>query len=316
MSRVSARRCAVGHSPLTATAATTCFSLPRTSLSLARRATRAPHARRGGEPLVQSTAPRFPRRGLARRAASFLDYTRRLGALTNARDGLPAYARNGILGERLAGVTLAQRNIKRSRESAERVLAEFLEYDRRTRFTGEYLPKVDGATMHYALEARSPFLDQKLWEYAAALPFDLRLKGGTLKAVLRELARRRIGDVARGRKRASASGYALDGGDVGARAWKRLCAIPFWVAKEDRAGMPQAVCMDSSAAKRLADVVALVLETWMRHERSANVFDRPRNVERLTMATLKARETNECERASLVLDLKALPPSASLRPLR
>jgi asparagine synthase (glutamine-hydrolysing) len=51
--------------------------------------------------------------------------------------------------------------------------------------------------MHYALEARAPFLDQKIWEYAAALPAQVRFHGGNLKAVLREIVRRRVGsDVA------------------------------------------------------------------------------------------------------------------------
>src|SRR5205085_7063150 len=98
--------------------------------------------------------------------------------------------------------TVAQRRIAWSPESARRVLTEFLAYDRRTRFVGEYLTKVDGATMHYALEARSPFLDQDLWEFAARLPYDVRLRGGQLKAALRELARKALGErVARGRKR-------------------------------------------------------------------------------------------------------------------
>jgi asparagine synthase (glutamine-hydrolysing) len=60
------------------------------------------------------------------------------------------------------------------------LLPDFLEYDFNQRFTGEYLPKVDGATMHYALEARSPFLDQELWSYAASLPFPIRLRHHTL----------------------------------------------------------------------------------------------------------------------------------------
>jgi asparagine synthase (glutamine-hydrolysing) len=51
--------------------------------------------------------------------------------------------------------------------------------------------------MHYALEARAPFLDQKIWEFAAALPPEVRFHGGNLKAVLREIVRRRVGpDVA------------------------------------------------------------------------------------------------------------------------
>ena len=241
---------------------------------------------------------RFPRRGLARRAASFLDYTTGgLGAVTNARDGLPVYRRHAILGERLAGASLAQRDIPRSSESARRVLAEFLEYDRRTRFTGEYLPKVDGATMHYALEARSPFLDQKLWEYAAALPFDLRLKGGTLKAVLRELARRRIGErVASGRKR----GFGIPATRWMASRWRARVEETLGDSILGREGWIDA----GNALKRFAVEAErgeaslqtwylFVLETWMRHERSANVFEPPAgNVERLTMATLRARESN------------------------
>ncbi len=82
------------------------------------------------------------------------------------------------------------------------MLTQFLAYDRRTRFTGEYLTKVDGGAMYHALEARSPFLDQEVWAFAASLPYDIRLRGGRLKAVLREIARRRISSrVASGRKR-------------------------------------------------------------------------------------------------------------------
>jgi asparagine synthase (glutamine-hydrolysing) len=47
--------------------------------------------------------------------------------------------------------------------------------------------------MQYSLEARSPFLDQVLWEFAASLPVGLRLRGGRSKAILREIARRRLG---------------------------------------------------------------------------------------------------------------------------
>src|SRR5947207_5468593 len=138
-----------------------------------------------------------------RRAVHFLDYaTGGLGAFIDAHDGLPTYHREGLLGERLATVTIEQRRIPWSADSGRRVLSEYLEYDRRTQFVAEYLTKVDGAAMHYALEARSPFLDQDLWEFACTLPPAIRLRRGGLKAVLRELARRRIGDrIARGRKR-------------------------------------------------------------------------------------------------------------------
>ena len=144
-----------------------------------------------------------PQVGVMARAAHLVDYaTGGIGAVANAHDGLPVYWRNGLLGERLAGHTVAQRQVAWSHDSARHLLSEFLEYDRRTRFTGEYLTKVDGGTMRYAIEARSPFLDHLLWEYAGSLPFELRLHGGQSKSILREIARRRIGErVASGAKR-------------------------------------------------------------------------------------------------------------------
>ncbi len=146
---------------------------------------------------------RLPRRGLLKRAGSFFDYAAGgLGAVANAHDGLPVYRRHGLLGDRLVDANVSQREIPWSHESARNLLQQFLAYDRKTRFVGEYMTKVDGSTMFHGLEARSPFLDQDLWEFAGTLPFELRLRQNQLKAVLRELARRRIGErVARGPKR-------------------------------------------------------------------------------------------------------------------
>jgi asparagine synthase (glutamine-hydrolysing) len=59
---------------------------------------------------------------------------------------------------------------------------------------GSYLPedllvKMDVATMANSLEARSPFLDHKVMEFAARLPIDFKLRGMTLKYLLRKVAR-------------------------------------------------------------------------------------------------------------------------------
>lgn len=138
-----------------------------------------------------------------RRPKHFLDYaTGGIGAATRVHDGLPYYDRLGIRGERITHGTISQRQIPLTDAPARNILSDWLDYDQRTRFTGEFMTKVDGGAMHYAIEARSPLLDCRLWEFAARLPFALRLNGGVLKAVLREVARRRIGpEVATGRKR-------------------------------------------------------------------------------------------------------------------
>jgi asparagine synthase (glutamine-hydrolysing) len=106
-----------------------------------------------------------------------------------------------MLGNRLHGRSLPLRQIPASAEGGRRLLSEVFQYHREIHFTSEFMPKVDGATMHYALEARAPLLDQKVWEFAAALPPEVRFHGGAPKAILREIARRRIGpDVASRRK--------------------------------------------------------------------------------------------------------------------
>ena len=122
--------------------------------------------------------------------------------MVKVKPGFPSLQRQGVSGERLDDQDVSRRRIPQSAESARSLLNEFLEYDRRGRFVGEYMVKVDGATMYYALEARAPFLDADLCEFARSLPYELRLRNGQLKAVLRELARREIGErVARGKKR-------------------------------------------------------------------------------------------------------------------
>jgi asparagine synthase (glutamine-hydrolysing) len=49
----------------------------------------------------------------------------------------------------------------------------------------DLLVKVDVASMAHALEARSPFLDHELMEFAARLPVDLKIRGGVGKYLLK-----------------------------------------------------------------------------------------------------------------------------------
>ena len=132
-----------------------------------------------------------------RRLRHFADYaTGGIGAHIRAHDGLPYYEQHGMLGERLAGRTLPWREIPPSDASARRLLEDVFDYHMKLHFSSEFLPKVDGATMYHSIEARGPFLDQKIWEFAAALPAEIRFHGGALKAVLREIVRWHISPAA------------------------------------------------------------------------------------------------------------------------
>ena len=148
-------------------------------------------------------ARRFmPPSGPARRLGHFLDYaTGGLGDHIRAHNGLPYYEKHAMLGERLAGLRLPLRLIPSSAAAGRRLLADVFDYHQETEFTSEFMPKVDGGTMYYGLEARAPLLDQKIWEFAATLPAGVRLHGNALKAVLREIARRRVGPAVASRKK-------------------------------------------------------------------------------------------------------------------
>ena len=225
---------------------------------------------------LEACGPRLPRTGSLRRARSFINYvTGGIGAVAAANDGFPMCQRNGLLGKRLANVSLKQLEIPRSLEAGPLVMADYLEFDRRTRFVGEFLPKVDGATMHYGLEARSPFLDHELWEFAASLPVELRLHRGRLKSVLRELARRKIGErIARGRKR----GFTIPVQRWLAGRWYRTAFETMsdsLLGKEGWIHQPAVLEeFERAAAKGHAPLQLwhiYALELWMRHEQSISV---------------------------------------------
>jgi asparagine synthase (glutamine-hydrolysing) len=51
---------------------------------------------------------------------------------------------------------------------------------------GDLLVKMDMASMSHGLEARSPLLDHEVMEFAATMPFDLKLRGRIKKYILKE----------------------------------------------------------------------------------------------------------------------------------
>jgi asparagine synthase (glutamine-hydrolysing) len=61
-----------------------------------------------------------------------------------------------------------------------------MDVDVNTYLPGDLLVKVDISTMANSLEARSPFLDHQLMEWAARLPAQLKVRGGTTKYLLKK----------------------------------------------------------------------------------------------------------------------------------
>lgn len=56
----------------------------------------------------------------------------------------------------------------------------------------DILVKVDRATMAYSLEARSPFLDYRVVEFAQSLPLSFKVREGRFKALLRDVLAQRV----------------------------------------------------------------------------------------------------------------------------
>lgn len=224
---------------------------------------------RGFRPAWDLVSRFAPSSGIAKRATNFINYAcHGLPAYLAAHDGLQNFDAAKLLGPRLAGNAPASRQLSVDDASARDLLQRYLAHDLENQFVGEYLTKVDGATMFHALEARSPFFDQALWEFAASLPVDIRLHKSELKAVLRTIARRKIsGRLADGRKR----GFSVPVDHWVATRWRgdaeRLLDNPEIVRQGwiDAAGLRNLLRAPNTSGTKVHQLwYLLVLERWMQ----------------------------------------------------
>ena len=74
----------------------------------------------------------------------------------------------------------------RSQTAGRSLLSRLLHANFTSYLADDLLVKIDRCTMASSIEARSPFLDRELVEYAAALPDHFKLNGRRMKAVLRD----------------------------------------------------------------------------------------------------------------------------------
>ena len=106
----------------------------------------------------------------------------------------PGFAKSatklGPTWERMA--QYAPQNIEKTREYG--LSAGIMDTEIGLNLHGDYLRKVDIASSAHGLEVRVPFLDMEVINFAARVPMDLKIHSGTLKYLLRELARKEISD--------------------------------------------------------------------------------------------------------------------------
>lgn len=221
-----------------------------------------------------------PPRGLLRRATHFLDFaTGGLPAVLDSQTRLPFYRKAGILGPRLVECLDVRLRRPWSSGSARMLMNDFQKHHLGNRFLGEFLPKIDGATSHESLEARSPFLDIELWDFAHSLPAAVRLCRGQPKAVLRELARRHLGkQVAVRRKR----GFTVPLAEFLRDRWRGLFERSFTnpVLEREAWLTPGATLRHFSRADHKAagdeqEWFLLILELWLRGKTLGAGNDRP-----------------------------------------
>ncbi len=223
-----------------------------------------------------------PRVGPLRRAAALLDYASGdLTAFTRTVEYLPEDEIGSLLGGRFTNTqpvgTKDQKGLYSKNKGSE-ILSKVLNYDRVNRFEGEYLTKVDGATMYYGLEARSPFLDHILWEFASALTFDQRLYRGNLKAILRALAKKKIGMTVANRPK---KGFGIPVRRWIVGRWLPLAKAAFhdsilqkegWINADVALRQLDQSVRDGTAPDHLWHL--LILEFWMRQEKVSTLLGR------------------------------------------
>ncbi|HPT25331.1 MAG TPA: asparagine synthase (glutamine-hydrolyzing) [Bryobacteraceae bacterium] len=89
----------------------------------------------------------------------------------------------------------------------------FLWLDQKYYLADDILNKCDRMSMAHSLEVRPPFLDHRIVEFAASLPEDLKVRGKTLKFILRDLMRGKLPETVLTRPK--------EGFDIPAHRWFR-----------------------------------------------------------------------------------------------
>jgi asparagine synthase (glutamine-hydrolysing) len=97
-------------------------------------------------------------------------------------------------------------------------LNRFLWLDQLAYLPDDILNKCDRMSMAHSIEVRPPFLDHRIVEFAATLPENMKIRGGRLKFILRELMKDRLPRSVLARRK--------EGFDIPAHHWLRTTLRP------------------------------------------------------------------------------------------
>ena len=105
----------------------------------------------------------------------------------------PPDLRRRIFSAPLHGHVAEQRYVRAMAEAPARDALSRAQYaDLKIWLPGDILTKVDRTSMAVSLEAREPLLDHRLVEFAASLPANMRLRGGTGKWLMKRALASRL----------------------------------------------------------------------------------------------------------------------------
>jgi len=154
---------------------------------------------------------------------------------------------NGTFGEAERRALLAQANgpgsaIPQPGETAG-YLNQFLWLDQLCYLPDDILNKCDRMSMAHSLEVRPPFLDHRIVEFAATLPENFKIRGSSLKFILRELMRDKLP--------ASVTRRGKEGFDIPAHHWLRTTLKPLLEETINRRTVEQAGIFQWEAIDRV-----------------------------------------------------------------
>ncbi len=137
---------------------------------------------------------------------------------------------NGTFGEAARGALLTNPNGSASAipmpGETDGYLNRFLWLDQLCYLPDDILNKCDRMSMAHSLEVRPPFLDHRIVEFAAALPETFKIRGNSLKFILRDLMKDKLPRTVLARPK--------EGFDIPAHDWLRTALKPLLVETLNR----------------------------------------------------------------------------------